>query len=103
MDDSPPASMELHDEFNELVAIWDRETLLMSSALEIMEHWAYQRITGMGEPVVPLILGRMCSKGPDHWFLALTAITGEDADIGKDTMQSATEAWIAWGRERGII
>jgi len=100
---SAPASMELRDEFNELVAIWDRETLLMSSALEIVEHWAYQRITSMGEPAVPLILERMCSKGPDHWFIALTTITGEDAAIGKDTMQGATEAWIAWGRERDII
>ena len=97
------ASMELRDEFNELASLWDRETLLMSSALQITEHWAYQRIIAMGDPAVPLILSRMQDKGPDHWFIALTAITGIDAAIGEDTMQGATKAWIVWGHEKSLI
>jgi hypothetical protein len=99
----PEASTELRTEFNELAATWDRETMLMSSALQIMEHWAYQRITAMGEPAVPLILERLRDKGPDHWFMALTTITGEDPATGRDTMLGATEAWLTWGREKGLV
>ena len=98
-----PVDMELRAEFNELATVWKRETILMSSTLQIVEHWAYQRIIDMGEPAVPLILERLHDKGPDHWFFALATITGEEAAIGEDTMQGAAESWISWGHKRGII
>ena len=31
----------------------------------------------MGKEVVPLLLGELIRK-PDHWFMALTKITGEN-------------------------
>ena len=68
-------------------------------------HPAYQKIIGMGEPAVALILSDLAENGPDDWFWALTAITDENpisAGVAGDT-NAMTEAWLQWGRERGYL
>jgi len=64
----------------------------------------YQRIVGMGWPVVPLILEELLRE-PDQWFWALEAITEENpvpAEAVGHVVQSAG-AWVEWGRTRGLI
>jgi hypothetical protein len=81
---------------------WETETALESIVTRKAMHPAYQRIIGMGSTVVPLILRRMQREPPRQWFWALTAITGEDPATGETTLDGASEAWLRWGRERGL-
>jgi hypothetical protein len=92
----------LAERFAELAATWQRETALESFISRKAMHPAYQRIIGLGPAVVPLIL-RELAKGPGHWFWALTALTGEDPAAETQTFAEATRAWLAWGRERGLL
>ena len=54
----------------------------------------------MGPAVLPLIL-RELKERPDHWFVALNAITGIDAAPPKSTFEEAINAWLDWGINRG--
>jgi hypothetical protein len=40
---------------------------------------------------------------PDYRFAALTAITGENPVKPEHDFDEAVNAWVGWGRERGII
>jgi hypothetical protein len=90
------SSLEL--EFRRLAERWHDETQWTSSLTEIVLNENYQRVIGLGEPVVPLILQRLADS-PDHWFWALHAITGVDPvrqeDLGQFHLMRA--AWLAWG------
>jgi hypothetical protein len=63
---------------------------------------AYQRVIGLGPQVVPYILDDL-ARAPDHWFWALTALVGQDMAAGQVSVRSAAEAWLAWGRDVGVI
>lgn len=90
--------------FLALAEAWRREVLFCSSVTEMVLHPAYQRIIGMGTAVVPMLL-RELQKQPDHWFWALTAITGADPvppdDRGK--LKKMAEAWLKWGKEQELL
>lgn len=64
----------------------------------------YQHIIGMGWDAVPFLLVEM-AREPDQWFWALEAITEENPvpQESRGRVREATEAWLAWGRERGLI
>lgn len=88
--------------FGELATTWKAETLFESSASVLTSHPAYLRIVAMGWPAVPLLLQSL-EVEPDHWFVALSAITGADpvplkerGDVG-----AMARAWLRWGSERG--
>lgn len=98
---------EPHDiraEFEQLAEQWREETGHMSSAISITQHPAYLRIIAMGAAVVPFILEDL-ERTTAHWFVALRLITGENPikpeDKGK--VQRLANAWLAWGRERGLV
>lgn len=97
-------SQDLRAEFNQLAEQWHDETGHMSSAISFTQHPAYLRIIGMGPAVVPFILEDL-QRTQAHWFVALRLITGENPvkpeDKGK--VQRLADAWIAWGRERGLV
>jgi hypothetical protein len=67
-------------------------------------HPAYQRIIGMGEKAIPLILAELAER-PGHWFWALASITGEDpvAEQSRGKLREMASAWLAWGRQKGYI
>ena len=92
----------LEVEFLQRALRWKAQTALHSSIAKKAQHPDYQRIIGMGEAVVPLIL-RWLKHEPDFWFEALVAITGEQpmrpehaGDIG-----ALAADWLEWGRARG--
>jgi hypothetical protein len=91
------------EKFQALAETWRREVQFLSSVTEMVLHPAYQRIIGMGTAVVPHLLCEL-ERRPDHWFWALTAITGADPikpeDRGK--LRKMTEAWLRWGKEQGL-
>lgn len=59
------APADIEAQFLELASQWRRETGMMSLVQKMSMHPAYQRIIGMGQPVVPLIL-RELEQEPDH-------------------------------------
>jgi hypothetical protein len=93
---------ELETTFLQLTEQWQRETGMLSVVSKISMHPAYQRIIGMGQPVVPLIM-RELEREPDHWFWALSAITGVNPvkPEQKGRLQEMAQAWITWGQANG--
>ncbi|MEG3843211.1 hypothetical protein [Microcoleus sp. herbarium14] len=93
---------EIEVTFLELAEQWRRETGMMSLVTKMSMHPAYQRIIGMGQAVVPLIL-RELEQEPDHWFWALQAITGANPvkSEQRGRLKQMAQAWIEWGRENG--
>jgi hypothetical protein len=82
----------------ELADRWKRETKFLSNVTAKSTHIAYQRIIGMGPAAVPFIIRDLEDNGPNDWFWALHAITGENPiteDIAGN-MVSMTEAWTKW-------
>ncbi|MBI3821802.1 MAG: hypothetical protein HY289_03875 [Planctomycetes bacterium] len=91
--------------FHALAKAWKSETELMSKVTKRVMHPAYQKIIGMGEAAVPLILKDLRDHGPDDWFWALTAITDENpiTETIAGNMAAMTEAWLQWGRNAGYL
>lgn len=97
-------TMELRRQFESLSDRWKEESRYLSSTTEIATNPAYQRIIGMGMPVVPLILEDL-RKQPYHWFWALNAITGEDPvpEWMRGHVREMADAWINWGIAKKLI
>jgi hypothetical protein len=68
----------LSERFQRLAAEWKEQTRFLSNSAQMAMLKPYQRIIGMGPPVVPLILDEL-RREPDQWFWAL----------GKKDMQCA--------------
>lgn len=96
------AETELAAEFEQLAHQWRRETSHLSNSTKMALHPAYQRIIGMGQAALPLILEELKRK-PDHWFWALNAISGADPAQTDADFDGAVAAWLQWGREEGYI
>jgi hypothetical protein len=90
--------------FRHLAELWKRETVYLSNVVKKAMHPAYQGIIGLGEPAVPLILEDLKRDAAD-WFWALNAITGENPvqESSAGNVDAMAEAWLRWGRERGLI
>ena len=96
----PPPS--LRRRFNELVQQWTDDTMVSSSSHDIYMHSAYQRVIGLGRRVLPLIIEEML-MGDLHWSWALSAITGENPAANSGSPRAATEAWLRWAKEQGLV
>ena len=104
----PPVSAELSkidvvNEFRKLTAEWKRHSPFLSIR-ESCRLPEYERIKKLGFAVVPLILKEL-EHEPDEWFSALEYLTEENpvADQDRGRLQAVTKAWLAWGRDRGLI
>jgi hypothetical protein len=97
-----PPMETLEERFNRLAAQWRAETAHLSSSTAIANHPAYQEIIALGPPTVPLIL-RELEKRRDHWFRALTAITGANpiTSESRGRIDQMAKAWLQWGKDRG--
>ena len=75
---------------------------MLSIVSKMSLYPAYQRIIGMGQPVVPLIL-RDLEQEPEHWFWALQSITGENPVLPEQrgNLEMMAAAWLAWGKADG--
>lgn len=93
--------------FHECVERWKDETGHLSSITKALAHPSYLRIIGLargsaGHEIERLLL-RELESDPDHWFAALSAVTGEDPVKPEHDFDEAVNAWLEWGREKGII
>lgn len=98
------AARPLTEAFEALAQQWKAETALLSSTSAMVRHPAYRAVIALGPPVVPLLL-RDLERERAQWFEALQAITGEDPVTPDQwgTIPAMTEAWLRWGRDRGLI
>jgi hypothetical protein len=93
---------EVAARFARLKMTWREETAFAASLRERVMHRSYQQIIGMGPEVLPQILESLKAE-PDHWYWALSAITGKDPAEGSETFAAAREAWLLWGQGEGLI
>jgi len=98
---SEAAATTLRPRFEELADDWEADTEF-GSVRDMALHRSYQQIIGMGRDAVPLILERLRDR-PNHWFWALSAITGEDPAAGLTDFDEATHSWLEWGRRGGLL
>jgi len=72
-----------------------------SSIPEMSMQEPYQRIIGMGEVAVPLILAQLRREGdePDQWFWALRVLTDANpvTPENQGDFRAMARAWIDWG------
>jgi hypothetical protein len=93
--------------FREQVNRWKDETGHLSSVMKMRAHPSYLRIVGLAkhstDNELERLLLRELQNDPDHWFDALTALTGEDPVQPQHDFDEAVAAWLTWGRAKGII
>jgi hypothetical protein len=105
---SSPARVALEqgvcERFHRLAAAWKEQSRYLSNSAQMAMLEPYQRITGMGPQVVPLILEELCRE-PDQWFWALESITEQNPvppeAMGKVRLMAA--AWVGWGKQQGLL
>jgi hypothetical protein len=97
-------SRTISRQFYELAETWRQERGATSSLTKMILHPAYQRIMGLGNAVVPLIL-RELEREPDYWFSALAAITGANPVRAEQrgNLRQMTQAWLQWGKDQRYI
>jgi len=95
---------ETRERFRRLAEEWKERSRYLSNTAQMALMRPYQRIIGMGEVAVPLILEEL-RREPDQWFWALEAITGENPVPPEATgkVRLMADAWIEWGRQRGFL
>jgi hypothetical protein len=98
----PRPSARLRATFESLRQQWAEASATQGSPIEMFIHPAYQRIIGLGPDAVPLIVEALRER-PDHWFWALSAITGVDPAEGITSFKRAREAWLSWAVEQGHL
>ncbi len=98
----PQLDINLEERFNELASKWQHETCGLSSITKKITNFNYLKIIAMGKAIVPLIL-RSLAQQPDHWFVALKALTDQDPTSPNSSFDQAVEAWLRWGRQEGLI
>ncbi len=99
---SEGTSFDVSTLFEKLADEWRQATEFVSSLTEMVTHPAYQRIIGLGNAAIPLLLNRLGDR-PEHWFWALKAITGADPVAAEDrgNIDAMRGAWLAWGQREG--
>ena len=96
-------SASIDNRFRELVRQWKDATRFLSSIHDMAGHPAYLQIIGMGKLALPLLLHEL-RREPDHWFVALQAITGVNPIPGsaRGNVEKMTQAWLSWAEQQGL-
>lgn len=95
---------DLEQRFRKHADQWYEDTAVSSSFTDMVMHQSYQGIIGMGPKAVPMLLKELRTR-PAHWFWALRSITGENpvADEDAGRLLRMRDAWLDWGKRRGLI
>ena len=101
---SAPAKIDVQSRFQRLAAEWKEQSRYLSNTAQMALLKPYQRIIGMGSPVVPLVLQEL-QREPDQWFWALEAITEENPvpPEAAGNVRLMAQAWIEWGKQHRLL
>jgi len=96
------------EKFQTLAEEW-KKSQRSSLAGDMARNPNYLRIIGMGEAAIPCILAQLQNEleagEPDHWFMALWSITGENPIQPKNRglIREMAKDWIRWGEQAGVL
>ena len=65
---------------------------------DMVMHPSYQRIIGMGEDAIPLILNEL-DRQPDHWFWALHSLLA--LTPYQNIARATSQRWLVCGSSGG--
>jgi hypothetical protein len=88
--------------FKRLYTEWKAETEYHSSTGKKISNPHYQEIIAMGSDALPFILQLMVEE-PQHWFVALKEISGEDPVPYGASFEESRLAWLEWGESKKLI
>jgi len=90
------------ERFRTLVHEWRQTRTETGSVLDMCTNGSYQRIIGMGQEAIPLIL-RELEQSTDEWFWALAAITGANPvpENHRGRRKLMVSDWLIWARIQG--
>jgi hypothetical protein len=96
-------SQENEEKFNTLVTRWKNETRTSLLMTQKCTDPSYQRIIGMGQQIIPLLLKKVSEPSGEDWVWALSAITDENPVKleHRGIIDKIIEDWIKWGRSQG--
>ena len=102
LEDDYTATAPDQETFERLANEWERDRPRGADIEQMTKHPAYQGIIAIGEPAVPWLLQRLSEK-PNHWFVALNAITGARPvpPESRGRIKEMAQAWLDWGRQQG--
>ena len=88
--------------FDELASEVEQDCMLVSSPSQIALHPAYQKIIGMGERIIPLLIKKL-NEIPTMWFWALESISGYNPvpQNHKGNIPVMVKDWQNWYNENG--
>ena len=91
--------------FRSLADEWRRKTAGLPRVKDRISHPLYLQIIDWGEDAVPHILSELMNREPDHWFEALSQITGANPVPlqSRGNVREMADAWVRWGRLHGWI
>lgn len=94
----------VRERFRRLVSEWKEQSRYLSNTAQMAMLEPYQRIIGIGESAVPLILEEL-QREPDHWFWALECITEQNPvrPEAAGLLHLMAQAWIDWGERQGYL
>ena len=82
---------------------WLAETQFTSSGSNIISNSSYRAIIDLGPQVVPLIFDEL-RKETNHWFFALSELTGYTPTLtGRTNMERMRLAWLGWADANGYL
>jgi hypothetical protein len=81
---------------------WWSETRILSSINGKIFNQNYQRIIGMGKPVLPFIFADLKQRG-GQWYWALECITGENPAATATTLDEARSMWLDYASRNDYI
>jgi len=106
IDEKPKNSVDVQKvrDFYDYVKKWKEETVGLSSPSTIRMNRNYQKIIGLGDSIIPLILSEL-EKNPDDWFYALEMLVKDEENPINDDMgfNESIKTWITWGKNKGLI
>lgn len=92
----------LADLFQQLGGRWRKETRILSSIQAKIYHPSYQRIVGLGTPVLPFIFTDLRDNG-GLWYWALECITGDNPAMNANTLEDQKRAWLDYATAKGYL
>jgi len=100
----PISRLSTREAFAGLAETWREERGFTSSLHELVLSQSYQQVIALGPDVVPYILDEL-RRRPDHWFWALSVLTGVNPvpDDEAGNVRAMTDAWLQWGEQEGLL
>lgn len=105
--DNQGHTRDVEKEFPELYEKWNKETGFLSNITTISMKPSYQVIMGLGNKAIPLMLRQFEAGKYHHWFWALYFLSGREIipwdEKNNGRVALMAEAWVNWGKGKGII